>query len=90
MTYIHHEMTITLSLLNIISYRYKIIEIVFLVMKTFKIYSLNNFHVKYIAVLLIFITLDIMSLVLIYFITGNVYLLTTFVHFPLSPSPHPW
>ena len=47
-------------------------------MRTLRIYSLNNFHVYFIALLTIVIILYITYLVLIYLITGSLYLLTTF------------
>ena len=56
----------------------------FLVMRTL---DLLNFHIKHTAVLIIFITLCITSLVLIYLIIGSLYLLIAFVQFPLSPPP---
>ena len=59
-----------------------------LVMRTLRIDSLN-FHVKHTAVLTVVSMLCIMSLVLIYLITGSLYILTTFIQFPhYSPPPH--
>ena len=42
-------------------------------MRTLRIYSLN-FHIQHTAVLIVFITLYTTSLVLIYLITGSLYL----------------
>ena len=58
-------------------------KIFLLVMRTLRIYSLNNFPIYHIAVLAIIIMLYITYLVLIYLITGNV-LLLTFLQFPAS------
>ena len=87
----HHEMIATVSLVNI----HHLIKIqkkkqkkkknketpFFLLMRTFSIYSLNNFQI-----LIIFIMLYITSLVLTYFISRSWYLLTALIQFPL---PHP-
>ena len=51
----------------------------FLVMRTFIIYSLNNYTIYHTAVLTIVIMLYITFLVLIYLITGSVYLLSVVV-----------
>ena len=63
-------------------------KIFFLVMRTLRIYSLNNFHIQHTTVLIVFIMLYFTSLVLIYLIIGSLYLLTTFLQF-LLPSPPP-
>ena len=49
-------------------------------MRTFKI-SLSNFQICNTALLIIVAMLYISSLGVIYFVTGNLYLLTTFTHF---------
>ena len=54
-------------------------------MRTLRSYSLNNFPIYHTVVLLIVITLYITALVLVYLITGSIYLLTTFFQFPLPP-----
>ena len=56
-------------------------------MKTAKTDFIYNFHMQHIAVLIIFIVLYIISLVLIYLKTGSLYLLITFIQFPLRPTP---
>ena len=58
----------------------------FLVMKTFKIYYVNNFKI-YNRVLSIAMMLYIISPELTYFITRSLYLLTTFTYsYPHSPT----
>ena len=52
-------------------------------MRTLRIYIFNNFHILHTAVLIIFIMLHIISLILIYLISGSLYLLTAFTQFPL-------
>ena len=58
--------------------------------KNSKIYFLNNFQAYYTLVLTTIILLCIISLVLIYLLTRNLYLLTTFMQLfflpPLQPS----
>ena len=54
-------------------------------MRTVKIYSLNHFHLRHKAGLIIFILLYTTLLVLIYLVPGSLYLPTTFIQF--SPSP---
>ena len=56
-------------------------------MRTLRIYSLYNFPMYHTAVLAIVIMLYITSLVLIYLITESLYLLTTFLQFPLPSFP---
>ena len=56
-------------------------------MRTRRIYFLNSFHIYHTAVLTVVIKLYVTSLVLIYLITGSLYLLITFMQFPLSPAP---
>ena len=56
-------------------------------MRTLRIYSLNSCHILHPALFTIFIMLCITALVLIYLITGSLYLLTTFIQFPLPPPP---
>ena len=56
-------------------------------MRTLRIYSLNHFHILHTAVFVIFIMLYFMSLVLIYLVTGSLYLLTTFIQLCLPPPP---
>ena len=53
-------------------------------MRTVKIYSLNPFHLRHKAGLIIFILLYTLP-VLIYLVPGSLYLPTTFIQF--SPSP---
>ena len=60
----------------------------FLVVITLRIYSLNNFHMQPRAVLIIFVTLYIVSLVLIYLMTGSLYFWLPSCNFPfLNPLP---
>ena len=59
----------------------------YLMMRTLRIYSLNNFQIHHTAMLTVVIILYITPLVLIYLITGSVDLLTTSIHFPL-PNLH--
>ena len=54
-------------------------------MRTLKIYSLNHFHLRHRAGLIIVILLNTTFLVLIYLVPGSLYLSTTFIQF--SPSP---
>ena len=49
-------------------------------MRTLRIYSLNNVHVYYRAVLTIVAMLYITSPALVYLVTGSLYLLATFLH----------
>ena len=56
-------------------------------MRTLRISSPNNFHIKHAAVLIIFTMLYITSLVLLYLITGSSCLLTAFLQFPLPLFP---
>ena len=56
-------------------------------MRTLRIYYLNNFHIQCTAVFSIFIMLYITSLILIYLITGSLYLLTVFIQVPIPPPP---
>ena len=60
-----------------------------LVMGTLSIYCLNNFPMYHTAVLTTVIMLYIISLVLIYFIIGGLYLLIPFIQFPFSLPPTP-
>ena len=80
-------MIITVNLVSI--YRIKEIEKnFFLVMRTLRIYSQQLLYIIHIT-LIIFIMLYIISLELIYLITGSLYLLI--VHpVPLPPTPRPW
>ena len=57
-------------------------------MRTLRIYSINNFHIYYKPVLTIVIMLYVIFLVLLYFIIGSLYLLTTRIQFllPLTPA----
>lgn len=58
-----------------------------LVMRTIRIYSLNNFQICHTTVLSIVVTLYIIiSAVLIYLITGILYLLTICIQFPTPTS----
>ena len=61
---------------------------VLLMMKTFRIYSLSNFHIKPTAVFFILTRLYTASQVFIDLLTGSFYLLTTFLQFP-PPQPLP-
>ena len=73
-----HDTTIITS---IISYRYKtkeIEKIFFLVMRTLKIYSLNNFLIYNTAMLIVFIMLYIAPQVLIYLTSRSLSLFTAF------------
>ena len=56
-------------------------------MRTLRIYSRNNFAMYHTAVLTVVIMLYTTSLVLTYLVTGSLYLLTTFLLFPLPPPP---
>ena len=53
-------------------------------MRTFRIYSLKNFQICHTAVLSLVIMLRCISPVLVYLITGGLYLLTIFVQFSHS------
>lgn len=53
-------------------------------MRTLRIYPLNHFPICHRAVLAVVIMLKITSLILTYFVTLSLYLLTTFLQFPLS------
>lgn len=73
----------------IISYRYKKKKnVFFLVIRTFKVYSFSNFPASHTAVLSIAPVLYVTTPVLLYFMTGSLYLLTTFLQFP-HPSSFP-
>lgn len=54
-------------------------------MRTLRSYSLTSFHIYHTAVLATVTMLYIASLIVIYLMTGSLYLLTTFFHFPLPP-----
>lgn len=86
--YTFYKMVTEISLVNtsITSHSYNF----FLWWDQFKIYSnLSKFQIYDIVLLTIVILLYIISLELIYIITGNLYLLTIFTHFPTScPPPH--
>ena len=75
--------------ISIISYVHKIkkIEKIFLVMRTFRIYFLNNFHIlhniTYISVAYIY---RVLHYILVFFLQLDVYLLTAFIHFPPPTS----
>ena len=56
-------------------------------MRILRIYSFNNFHMQHTAALITVTMLYITFLVLIYFITGSVYLLINFIQ--LSPHTLP-
>lgn len=56
------------------------------VMRILCIYSLYNFPTYHIAVLVIVTILHIPSLVLLYLITGSLYVLITFLQFPFPTS----
>ena len=58
-------------------------------MRSLRIYSLNFPILYHIAVLTIGITVYITFLVLMYLITGNLYLLTTFLQLLLPYPPPP-
>ena len=84
--YISSEMiTQWVLLTSIISYRYKKKKFS-LIMTTFRIYSLSNFKIYHKIVLTMFFMFHITFPVLIYLITGGLYLLTTFIQF-LSVNP---
>lgn len=53
--------------------------------RNLRIYSLNNSRVYHAAVLTRAIVLYMTSLVFIYLITAGLYLLATFIRFPLLP-----
>ena len=65
-------------------------------MRTFKIYSLNNFQIRNTVLLTLVTMLHIISPWLTYFTTGSLYLLTPFTHFTPNPrqpsvfSRYPW
>ena len=61
-------------------------QYIFLMMRTFKIYSLNNFQICNTVLLTLVAILYITSPWLIYHISGNLYLLTPFTH-PTHPLP---
>lgn len=67
-----------------------VIKIFFLVMRNFRIYSFNNFQIYYTAVLTVVIMLFLTSPVIIFLITGRLYVLTTFIHshFKLQSISH--
>ena len=72
MTYMYFDMMTTICLVNIyhlINTKKKI-----LVMRTLRVYSLNNFHRYHSAVSATVIVLYVPSLVLMYLITGSLYL----------------
>ena len=56
-------------------------------MKTVKTDFIYNFYMQHTAELIIFIMLYLISLMLIYLKTGSLYLLITFLQFPLCPTP---
>ena len=56
-------------------------------MRAFKIYSFSNFQMYNIVLSTIVNVLYITFPGLTYFITRSLYLLTTFIHFPLTPPP---
>ena len=58
-----------------------IIEFIFLVIRIFRTYSLSNFQICSTVLLTIVTTLYTISPWFIYFITGSLYLLTTFICF---------
>lgn len=70
-------------------YRYERKEKIFffLEMRTFRVYSFSNFQIYHKAVVTIVLMLCITPPVLIYCISGYLYILTTFMHFPYPPSP---
>ena len=57
-------------------------------MRALIIYSVNDFHIHHIALLVVFIILCVNIPILIYLITGTLHILTTFIQlpFPLSPT----
>ena len=56
-------------------------------MSILRIYRHNNFHIKYTAVLILFIMLHIISSVLICLIRGSLFLFTAFMQSPFFPDP---
>ena len=52
---------------------------------TFRVNSLNSFPIYPTAALAMVVTLCVTPLVLIYLVTGSLYLLTTFLQFPDPP-----
>ena len=55
--------------------------------RNFKIYSLSNFQIYHKVLLTIVTLLYVISPGIIYFITGSLYLLTSFTHFVYPPAP---
>ena len=71
-------MITTVNLVNIHHHTY--VNFFFLVMRGLKIYSLSNFQIYNIVLLTRVTLLYVTSPGLIYFITGTLYLVTTFIH----------
>ena len=68
-------MVITISLVNI--HCHNSYKIIFLVMRTFKIYSLSNFQICNTVLLIVAVIIYIISPGPTYFISGSLYLLLT-------------
>ena len=97
MIYIHSvEQLPQFQSTSIISYRYnknerkkkRNKEKIFLVMRTLRSHSLNNFPMYHMVLLIIVVMLYITALVLIYLKTENLYLFF-FYNLPPIPLPHP-
>ena len=64
-----------------------LVNILFLVMKTFKMYSLSNFQIYNTVLLTIVAMLYVISPWLIYFITESLYIFIPLTHFTHPPPP---
>ena len=84
---IQHLYILWLIYISLVNNHYHTYTNFFLVMRTFKIYSLNNFQICNSVLLTIVIKLYIASPWLIYFISRYLYLLTIFIHFTHPPPP---
>ena len=82
LTYMHHEM-MTVSSVNIHHPRYKTKEIKKYIFPCVKNSGFTNFHMWHTAVSIIFIMSYITFLVLAYFVTVSLYLLTALIQLPL-------
>ena len=85
--YTQGKITVLISLVNI----HHLIQLHFFfhLMRTLKIYFLSNFQIGDTVLLSIVTVLGITPPGLIYPITGSLYTLTTFTHFP-SPHSYSW
>lgn len=83
--YIYCKMLTTISLVNIHLLIY--LQNFFLVIRTFRFYSLSNFQIYHTVVSTIVIMLCLTFPVLICLMTAILYLLTTFIQFPRLHPP---